>query len=35
MSASARPDDVADFRERWMVRAQAIADDLGLTFRVD
>jgi seryl-tRNA synthetase len=29
------PDDVADFRERWMVRAQAIAKDLGLTFRVD
>jgi seryl-tRNA synthetase len=29
------PDDVSDFRERWMVRAQAIARDLGLTFRVD
>jgi seryl-tRNA synthetase len=29
------PDDVADFRERWMVRAQAIARDLGLTFKVD
>ena len=29
------PADVADFRERWMVRAQAIARDLGLTFRVD
>ena len=29
------PDDVAAFRERWMVRAQAIARDLGLTFRVD
>jgi seryl-tRNA synthetase len=28
-------DDVADFRERWMVRAQNIARDLGLTFRVD
>ena len=28
-------EDVADFRERWMVRAQAIAQDLGLTFRVD
>src|SRR6185436_16062073 len=26
-------DDVADFRERWMVRAQAIARDLGLSFR--
>ena len=30
-----RADDVADFRERWMVRAQKIATDLGLTFRVD
>jgi seryl-tRNA synthetase len=29
------PDDVADFRDRWMVRAQAIARDLGLAFRVD
>jgi seryl-tRNA synthetase len=29
------PDDVADFRERWMVRAQRIATNLGLTFRVD
>jgi len=29
------PDDVAAFRERWMVRAQGIARDLGLTFRVD
>ena len=29
------PDDVSDFRERWMVRAQAIARDLGLAFRVD
>src|SRR6201991_1856330 len=29
------PDDVADFRERWMVRAQGIARDLGLTFKVD
>ena len=29
------PDDVAAFRERWMARAQAIARDLGLTFRVD
>jgi seryl-tRNA synthetase len=29
------PDDVSAFRERWMVRAQAIATDLGLTFRVD
>ncbi len=29
------PDDVSDFRDRWMVRAQAIATDLGLTFRVD
>ncbi len=29
------PEDVSDFRERWMVRAQAIARDLGLAFRVD
>lgn len=29
------PDDVADFRDRWMVRAQQIATDLGLAFRVD
>jgi seryl-tRNA synthetase len=29
------PEDVFDFRERWMVRAQAIARDLGLTFKVD
>jgi len=29
------PEDVSDFRERWMVRAQAIARDLGLTFRID
>ena len=29
------PSDVSDFRERWMERAQAIAHDLGLTFRVD
>src|SRR6201994_297893 len=29
------PDDVAAFRERWMVRAQGIARDLGLSFRVD
>ncbi|MBV9566292.1 MAG: hypothetical protein JOY90_38490, partial [Bradyrhizobium sp.] len=29
------PDDVAAFRERWMVRAQAIARDLGLSFKVD
>jgi seryl-tRNA synthetase len=29
------PDDVADFRERWMVKAQTIARDLGLSFRVD
>jgi len=29
------PQDVADFRERWMVRAQAIATDLGLAFKVD
>ena len=29
------PEDVSEFRERWMVRAQAIARDLGLTFKVD
>jgi Seryl-tRNA synthetase len=29
------PDDVSDFRERWMVRAQSIARDLGLAFKVD
>ncbi|HET7885105.1 MAG TPA: hypothetical protein VFL62_02655, partial [Bradyrhizobium sp.] len=29
------PEDVSDFRDRWMVKAQAIARDLGLTFRVD
>jgi seryl-tRNA synthetase len=29
------PDDVSAFRERWMERAQGIAHDLGLSFRVD
>jgi seryl-tRNA synthetase len=29
------PDDVSEFRERWMVRAQGIARDLGLAFKVD
>lgn len=29
------PDHVSAFRERWMVLAQEIARDLGLTFRVD
>jgi seryl-tRNA synthetase len=29
------PDDVAAFRERWMDRAQGLARELGLTFRVD
>ena len=29
------PDDVSAFRGRWMARAQAIARDLGLTFRID
>jgi seryl-tRNA synthetase len=29
------PDDVSAFRERWMIRAQTIARDLGLSFRVD
>jgi seryl-tRNA synthetase len=28
-------DDVAAFRERWMARAQGLARDLGLVFRVD
>jgi seryl-tRNA synthetase len=30
-----KPDDVACFRERWMVRAQGIARDLALPFKVD
>jgi seryl-tRNA synthetase len=29
------PQDVSEFRERWMVRAQSIAHDLGLAFRLD
>jgi seryl-tRNA synthetase len=29
------PDDVSNFRDRWMVRAKEIARDLGLSFRVD
>jgi len=29
------PDDVAGFRDRWMERAQGLARDLGLSFRVD
>src|ERR1017187_7164925 len=29
------PDDVSDFRKRWIVRAQAITRGLGLTFKVD
>src|SRR6201996_7144934 len=29
------PDDVAAFRARWMERAQGLARDLGLSFRVD
>jgi seryl-tRNA synthetase len=29
------PEDVSEFREQWMVRAQAIARDLGFTFNVD
>jgi len=29
------PDHVSAFRERWVLRAQEIARDLGLTFRVD
>src|SRR5262249_160922 len=28
-------EDVASFRERWMARAQQIATDLGLNFRID
>jgi seryl-tRNA synthetase len=29
------PDDVSAFRDRWMIRAQGIARDLGLSFWVD
>jgi seryl-tRNA synthetase len=29
------PDDVAAFRDRWMDRAQGLARDLGLSFRLD
>src|SRR6201988_2975017 len=29
------PDDVSDFRKRWMVRAQQIARDIGLAFKGD
>ncbi|MEN3287908.1 MAG: hypothetical protein V7634_2208 [Bradyrhizobium sp.] len=29
------PDDVAAFRDRWMERAEGLARDLGLSFRVD
>jgi seryl-tRNA synthetase len=29
------PDDVAAFRDRWMERAQGLARELGLAFRVD
>ena len=29
------PEDVAEFRERWIVRAKALADDLGLPHTVD
>ena len=28
------PEQIADFRERWMVRAQALAKQLGLITRV-
>src|SRR5579862_2795139 len=35
LAAEAVGGDVSDFRERWMVRAQVIARDLGLTFRID
>ena len=29
------PDDVTDFRERWITRARGMADELGLTHTVD
>jgi seryl-tRNA synthetase len=29
------PEDVSQFRERWMMLAQEIASDLGLTFKID
>jgi seryl-tRNA synthetase len=31
----AAPEQIADFRGRWMTRAQGIADTLGLPYRVD
>src|SRR5204862_1483439 len=30
-----RPEQIANFRERWMVRAKGIADRLGLTYRIE
>lgn len=33
--ASAARDEESEFRERWMMRAQAIARDLAPTFKVD
>jgi seryl-tRNA synthetase len=29
------PEQIVDFRERWMTRAQGIADNLGLPYRLD
>lgn len=29
------PDEVAAFRERWMPRAKAIADELGLSYKIE
>jgi seryl-tRNA synthetase len=29
------PEQIADFRERWMVRAQELAKQLGLSYRID
>ena len=35
MCASATPELIGDFRERWMTRAQEIADRLGLPYRIE
>ena len=35
MSASARREQIDDFRERWMARAQDLAGQLGLPYRID
>jgi seryl-tRNA synthetase len=29
------PEQIADFRSRWMARAQALAEELGLPYRID